>query len=130
MKNVDIVETYESRIIGGKVAYWKFKSNANEKSFASAFEEFKKMVNKSRIKSLVVAVEMDDPWGKKIQDLWIKTGEIANDAGIEKWGVYVPENNFKKPTIRYLMNGGSTGNREYEKFISSNEQEVISWALQ
>jgi len=129
MSNTDTAKNYESKIIGGKVAYWKFKENAVEKSFLQAFDEFQTMVEKNSITRLVVAVEMHDPWGKQIQDIWIKTGEIADKAGIKKWGIYVPEENFKKPTIRFLVNGGGRGTRSYEHFISSDERDVINWAL-
>ena len=126
----DVRSTYDSRIVGEKVAYWKFKKGATAHSFMHAFEEFKRSVTKPNITSLVVSVEMDDPWGETIQDLWIKTGEIADYSGIRKWGIYVPETNFKKATIRFLVTGAGKGTRRYQHFISSNEREVVTWAMQ
>lgn len=128
MNVIDIKSTYDSRVISGVLAFWRFKQGANEQSFMAAFEEFIEMVNRPNITRLVVSVEMDDPWSRDIQHLWLKTGEIGDQAGLSKWGIYVPEHNCKRPTIRYLVSGAGN-HRSYEYFIGSDEKEVVDWAL-
>jgi ABC-type transporter Mla subunit MlaD len=118
---------HESRVINGNVAYWRFLSGATAESFTAAFEEFNELVHRPEITRLVVSVGMKNPWAESIQDIWIKTGEIADQAGIEKWGVVAPDMN-KEMTINYLIQGGKDGTRSYETYVSSSEDAVIEWA--
>jgi len=118
---------YESRIIDTKVAYWKFKEKATPQTFQEAFAEFNKMVHRPEVTSLVVCVEMENAWGREIQDIWLKTGEVADLAGITKWGIISPTL-YKKYVIRFLVKGGKEGNRRYQYLISDNEEKVITWA--
>jgi methyl-accepting chemotaxis protein len=120
---------HESRVIEGSIAYWRFLPGATADSFRAAFDEFNELVHRPEITRLVVSVGMKDPWAESIQHLWLKTGEIADDAGIEKWGVVAPDMN-KEMTINYLIQGGKEGSRGYETYVSSSEDEVIEWAKQ
>jgi methyl-accepting chemotaxis protein len=120
---------HESAVINGNIAYWKFLPGATAQSFMDAFDEFNELVHRPEITRLVVAVEMKNPWEQSIQHLWIKTGEIADQVGIKKWGVVPPDMN-KEMTVKHLIRGGKDGHRSYETYVSSSEDEVIEWAKQ
>ncbi|OLS23607.1 MAG: hypothetical protein HeimC3_08600 [Candidatus Heimdallarchaeota archaeon LC_3] len=123
-------KSYESEIIsnGSKsIAYWKFKENSTPQTFQDAFVEFNESVHKPEVSRLVVNVEMKNAWNQEVQSLWLKTGELADEAGIEKWGIVTP-NATKKLTIQYLIKGGRNGSRKYSHLISTSESEVIDWA--
>lgn len=117
---------YESKIIDGNISYWKFLEDASQESFAEAFVDFNKVIRQPEITGLIVVVEMKDPMGAMVQDLWLQTGTIADEAGIKKWGIVAPDD-WKKIVLDYLARGGKDGQRSYEYFISSSEDEVIAW---
>ena len=120
-----VAHDYESRIIDNKIAYWKFKESSTPETFQKAFEEFNEMVHSPQVTRLVVCVEMKNAWGMDIQDIWLKTGEIADMAGIKKWGIISPSL-IKKYVIRFLVKGGKDGTRKYQYLISDNEEEIKS----
>lgn len=119
-------KTYLSKTIDGNIAYWKFLKNATAESFKDAFEEFLALVSMKHINRLIVAVEMNDAWEPKIKDLWIKTGEVANQNGIKKWGV-VTESHIKKLSVSFLMKGANQATRDYEHYVSDSEEDVLDW---
>ena len=119
---------YESKVIDQQIAYWKFKENASSETFTQAFNEFVNMVQQPSITNLLVNVEMKDAWNRSIQDIWLKTGEIADQHGIMKWAVVTPETG-KELTIRHLIRGGGRGERQYAQMVTTDESEAIGWLL-
>ena len=76
---------------------------------------------------IMVVVEDDETlFNKEMQDIWIMTGDLADQNGLKKWGVVVPSMT-KEVTLQYLVQGGQDGDRNYEHFISTDEDEVLSW---
>ncbi len=122
---------YESKIIDGKIAYWRFFKHATVDAFAEAFEEFKEMVQGPRITSLLVAAEMHTAVDNSIQHFWLETSEMASQNGITKWGIVIPkELIMKKLAIQGLVRKGKSGQVAYDYLISDNEQEVLAWLKQ
>ncbi|MEM9327117.1 MAG: hypothetical protein AAGA85_15725 [Bacteroidota bacterium] len=119
---------YESKVIDQRIAYWKFKEEATGQTFASAFNEFLGMVGQPAITNLLVNVEMKNAWNRSIQDIWLKTGEVADHHGITKWAVVTSETG-KELTIRYLIKGGAGGKRRYAQMVTDDEAEAIDWLL-
>jgi len=117
---------HQSRVLDGHIACWEFFETADADSFKAAFDEFYELIHRDHIDALVVDVKMKDAWGKDIQELWLKTGELADEAGIKRWGVVTP-NLSKKITIRHLVKGGKEGNRSYAYLISDSLDEILTW---
>ncbi len=118
-------KSYESKVINNSIAYWKFLKDASVETFMSAFTEFSVMITNPRITSLLVNVEMENAWGKDIQEIWIRTGDILDQSWVSKWAVVTKESS-KELTIKYLIRGGGT-KRKYDHFVSKTEEEAINW---
>lgn len=118
-------QQYESKIIDDHIAYWKFKIDATPTTFAEAFDEFNTMVRSPKISKLMVNVEMKNAWGRDIQEIWLKAGEIADTSGITKWTV-VSQEKSKQLTIRHLVKGGGA-KRQYSYYITDNESSGFDW---
>jgi hypothetical protein len=122
---------YESKIIGDHIAYWKFFKHATVEAFADAFEEFKEMVQRPQVTSLLVVAEMHTAVDNSIQHFWLETSEMASQYGITKWGIVIPtELILKKLAIQGLVRKGRSGHVAYDYLISDNEQEVLVWLKQ
>ena len=62
----------------------------------------------------------------EIQGYWLRTGEIAQENGIVKWGV-VAAGTPRQMTVRYLLRGGNGGSRTYQRFVSDSLRDVLEW---
>ncbi len=119
---------YESKVIQDKIAYWKFLKDATAETFMNAFVEFNSMITNPNINFLLVNVEMENAWGKEIQDLWIKTGNVLDQNSVAKWAVVTQEFS-KELTIKHLIKGGGTATRSYDHLVAKTEEEAINWLL-
>lgn len=116
----------ESKIIDGKIAYFRFNKGAGPETFQETFPDFQAKVNSPAVDRMIVDVQMDDAWDKSIQDTWLQTGKVAADAGITRWGVVTAEP-AKRMTIEFLIKGGKERNRPYDTFVSEDLDEVLEW---
>ena len=116
----------EKRLIDGDIAYFKFTKGAKPEDFRRVFPEFKAMVSDPRVSNMVVDVQMDDVWGKDIQDVWLRTGAEAQAAGIRRWAV-VTGDSTKQMTIRHLIKGGRERDRTYESYVAADLDEALEW---
>ncbi len=120
-------KVHESKVIDGKIAYFRFLKGNPVDSYGQGLEEFKGMVQSDSLDTLMVVVEDDDAmFGKDMQKVWLDTGEFADQNSIIKWGVAVP-NLAKQITIEYLIQGGDDAVREYDHFVSDSENEILEW---
>lgn len=116
----------EQRLIDGDIAYFKFSKGAKPEDFLRVFPSFKAMVSDPRVSRMIVDVQMDDVWGKDIQDVWLRTGAEAQAAGIRRWAV-VTGDSTKQMTIRHLIRGGRERNRSYESHVAADLEEALAW---
>ncbi|MEP1096734.1 MAG: hypothetical protein ABJG78_16575 [Cyclobacteriaceae bacterium] len=119
---------YESKIVKNQIAYWKFLKGSTPETFMDAFEEFNTMITNPKISSLLVNVEMDNAWGREIQDIWIKTGDVLDQTNIKKWAVVTKEV-AKELTIKHLIKGAGKVTRSYDHFVGKSENEAIKWLM-
>ena len=117
-----------TKIVDDHILYFGFlKGNALE-NYQVGLQECKENMALPNVDVIVVVVEDDNTmFNKEMQDIWIMTGDLADQNGLVKWGVVVPSL-AKEITIQYLVQGGQDGDRNYEHFISTDEEEVIAWA--
>lgn len=116
------------RLLDGRISYWRFAEDAGEETFRLAFDLFDEVIHRDSVTRLVIRVEMKDSFlGRAIQRIWLRTGEILDTAGVEKWGVVVSDP-LKIPTLRFLVRGGHDGQRRYAQLVSGCEEEVLRWA--
>jgi hypothetical protein len=116
----------ESKIIDGKIAYFRFNKGAGPETFAEIFPDFQAKVNSPAVDRMIVDVQMGDAWGKDIQDTWLQTGKVADAAGITRWGVVTAEPS-KRMTIEFLVKGGKERDRTYDAFVSDSLDDVLAW---
>jgi len=119
---------YESKIVKNQIAYWKFLKGSTLETFMDAFEQFHKMINDPNISLLLVNVEMDNAWGREIQEIWIKTGDVLDQTNIRKWAVVTKEV-AKELTIKHLIKGAGKVTRNYDHFVGKSESEAIRWLM-
>lgn len=116
----------ESKIMDGNIAYFRFNKGAGPQDFQEIFPDFQAKVNDPNVDRMIVDVQMDDAWGRDVQDIWLQTGEVAEKAGIHRWGVVTAEPS-KKMTIQFLIKGGKERNRSYETNVSDSLDEILQW---
>lgn len=116
----------DSKIIDGNIAYFLFKKGAGPQDFQEIFPDFQAKVQDPKVDRMIVDVQMDDAWGKDIQQVWLQTGDVADQAGIKRWGVVTVEPS-KKMTINHLIKGGRDRTRSYEGYVSDNLDDVLNW---
>ena len=116
----------ESKIMDGNIAYFKFNKGAGADDFQQLFPDFQAKVQDPSVDKMIVDVQMEDAWGKSIQDIWLQTGKVADDAGINRWGVVTAEPG-KTMTINFLIKGGKERDRSYETYVSEDLDDVLKW---
>ncbi len=116
------------KIVDDHILYFRFlKGNAVE-NYQVGLQECKDNMTLPNVNRIVVVVEDDDTmFNKEMQGIWLMTGDLADQNGLTKWGVVVPSL-AKEVTIEYLVQGGKDGDRDYDHFISTEEDEVMDWA--
>lgn len=117
-----------TKIIDDHILYFKFLKGNEISNYMVGLQECKDNMAKPNVDVIVVIVEDEETmFNKSMQDIWLMTGDLADQNGLVKWGVVVPSLT-KQVTIEYLVQGGKDGDRDYEHFISMDEEEVLKWA--
>jgi uncharacterized protein YcnI len=125
-KEPHMADMTESKIIDGNIAYFRFNKGATAEDFKTLFPDFQAKVQDPKVDKMIVDVQMDDAWGRSIQDIWLQTGQVADEAGIKRWAVVTAEPS-KEMTINYLIKGGKERNRSYETHVSESLDKVLAW---
>ncbi|MDN5202218.1 hypothetical protein QQ008_12610 [Fulvivirgaceae bacterium BMA10] len=121
-------QSHEMKIVNGDILYFRFIKGNKVEAYSVGLQQCKDNMVKPEVTKIVVVVEDEDTmFSSDMQDIWLMTGELADANGLDKWGVVVPSLE-KEITIRYLVNGGKDGVRNYDSFISDDETEVMEWA--
>ena len=117
-----------TKIIDDHILYFKFLRGNEISNYMVGLQECKDNMAKPNVDIIVVVVEDEETmFNKSMQDIWLMTGDLADQNGLIKWGVVVPSLT-KQVTIEYLVQGGKDGDRDYEHLISMDEDEVLKWA--
>ena len=117
-----------TKIIDDHILYFKFLKGNAIANYMVGLEECKENMAKPNVDVIVVVVEDEETmFNKNMQDIWLMTGDLADQNGLIKWGVVVPSLS-KQVTIEYLVQGGKDGDRDYEHLIAMDENEVLKWA--
>ncbi len=125
-QELNMADATESKIMDGNIAYFRFNKGATAEDFQKIFPDFQAKVQDPKVDKMIVDVQMDDAWGRDIQDIWLQTGKAADDAGIKRWGVVTAEPS-KEMTINYLIKGGKERNRSYSTHVSESLDNVLEW---
>ncbi|NJO03663.1 MAG: hypothetical protein HC880_20075 [Bacteroidia bacterium] len=117
-----------TKIIDNHILYFRFLKGNEISNYMVGLQECKENMAKPNVDVIVVVVEDEETmFNKQMQDIWLMTGDLADQNGLVKWGVVVPSLT-KQVTIEYLVQGGKDGDRDYEYFISMDEEDVLKWA--
>lgn len=120
-------KSHVMKIIDDHILYFRFLKGNEISSYQAGLQECKENMEKPNIDVIMVVVEDDETmFNKNMQDIWIMTGDLADQNDLFKWGVVVPSLS-KQVAIEYLVQGGKDGDRDYEYLISTDEEDVISW---
>ncbi|MCG8385376.1 MAG: hypothetical protein MJA30_07535 [Cytophagales bacterium] len=115
------------KILDDHILYFRFLKGNDIENYQVGLQECKDNMSLPNVDVLVVVVEDDETmFNKEMQEIWLMTGDLADANGLVKWGVVVPSLS-KEITIQYLVQGGQDGDRNYEHFISTDEDEVMEW---
>ncbi len=115
------------KIVDNHILYFRFLKGNELSSYEEGLQECKDNMGKSEVDVIMVVVEdIETMFAKEMQDIWLMTGDLADQNGLVKWGVVVPDM-AKQVTIEYLVQGGKDGDRDYEHFISTDEDDVMNW---
>jgi len=116
------------KIVDNHILYFRFLKGNELPSYMAGLQECKENMEKPNIDVIIVVVEDDETmFNKEMQDIWLMTGDLADKNDLIKWGVVVPSL-AKQVVLEYLVQGGKNGDRDYEYLISTDEEDVMSWA--
>ena len=72
----------ESKIFEGNIASFRFNPGATAETFDEILPDFQSKVTSPKVDRMIVDVQMTDAWGRSIQEIWLRTGEVAEAADI------------------------------------------------
>lgn len=128
MSNNTEQKAHVVKILDDHILYFRFLKGNDIENYQVGLQECKDNMALPNVDVLMVVVEDDETmFNKDMQEIWLMTGDLADANGLVKWGVVVPSLS-KEITIQYLVQGGQDGDRNYEHFISTDEDEVMEWS--
>ena len=118
---------FSCRTINGNTGYFHFLENASQEDFAAAFEDYLEIVTDVNVSRLMVAVDLNSDWNDSIENLWLKTAELAEQFEIRKWGIVSPDSEIWTTLRRVVHRNNLLTHPKYEFLLSDNKSEVLNW---
>jgi len=120
-------ETKFIHSVDKNIGYFKFMEGAKANDFKDAFEDYVKMVTNPSVTRFVVVMKTKR-WDSQIEQVWLKTAEMAEQNNIEKWGIVSPDSAIQKMTFKRIVKRNNfMENPKYDFKISISESEVMDW---
>jgi hypothetical protein len=104
------------------VIIWEFLPGMELSSFKEeAYPVFEELVEEHDLNAMVTVVELADPFNSKTFEVWERSAQRAETAGIERWGIVA--DGIKAISLRGKVDTGGL-----ETLTSEDRTDVIEWA--
>lgn len=101
---------------------WEFLPGMELSAFeAEAYSVYEDLISKHDFDGMVTDVQLVDPFTTEAFEVWEKSAQRADQAGIERWAVVADG-------IKALSLGGKIDTGELETLTTENRSEAIEWA--
>lgn len=101
---------------------WEFLPGMELSAFeAEAYSVYEDLISKHDFDGMVTDVQLEDPFTPEAFEVWEKSAQRADQAGIERWAVVADG-------IKALSLGGKIDTGELETLTTENRSEAIEWA--
>lgn len=101
---------------------WEFLPGMELSAFeAEAYPVYEDLISKHNFDGMVTDVQLEDPFTPEAFEVWEKSAQRADQAGIERWAVVADG-------IKALSLGGKIDTGELETLTTENRSEAIEWA--
>ncbi|WP_018257454.1 hypothetical protein [Halomicrobium katesii] len=100
---------------------WEFLPGMELSVFGDeAFETFEELLARDDITGMMTVVKLDDPFTPEVFDIWERSAEYADNAGIDRWAVVA--DGIKAISLRGKIDTG-----DLETLTTENRTEAVEW---
>jgi uncharacterized protein YcnI len=101
---------------------WEFLPGMELSAFeAEAYPVYEDLISKHNFDGMVTDVQLEDPFTPEAFEVWEKSAQRADQAGIERWAVVADG-------IKALSLGGKIDTGDLDTLTTENRSEAIEWA--
>lgn len=103
---------------------WEFLPGMELSAFKEeAYPVYEELLDDHEFNGMVTDVRIDDPFTAKVFDVWEKSAQLAEQAGLERWAVVADG-------IRAISLRGKVDTGGLETLTTEERTEAIEWAKQ
>jgi len=104
------------------VMVWEFLPGMIMEAFGTeAYETFEELLGRRGISAMVTVVKLDDPFTEDVFEVWERSAQRADEAGIERWAVVA--DGIKALSLRGKVDTGGL-----ETMTTEDRIEAVEWA--
>lgn len=106
------------------IMVWEFLPGMELSAFKQeAYPVYEELLDDHEFDGMVTDVRIDDPFTGEVFDVWEKSAQRADQAGLERWAVVADG-------IRAISLRGKVDTGELETLTTEERTEAIEWAKQ
>jgi hypothetical protein len=110
------VETQDNIMI------WEFLPEMELSAFSEeAYPVYEDLVSENDFEGMVTDVQMKDPFTPDVFEVWEKSAQRADQAGLDRWAVVADG-------IKAISLGGKIDTGDLETLTTEDRSEAVSWA--
>jgi len=110
--------------VQGNIMIWEFLPGMELSAFKEeAYPVYEDLLADGDFDGMVTDVRIDDPFTSEVFDVWEKSAQRADQAGIERWAVVAE--GISAISLRGKVNTGGL-----ETLTTEDRSEAIEWAKQ
>ncbi|RXK51151.1 hypothetical protein [Halorientalis pallida] len=104
------------------VMIWEFLPGMELSAFREeAYPVFENLLERHDVVGMVTVVELDDAFDSEVFDVWEKSAQRAEEAGLERWGVVA--DGIKSLSLRGKVDTGGL-----DTTTTEDRTEAVEWA--
>lgn len=108
--------------VKGNSMIWEFLPGMELSAFGEeAYPVFEEMLKEYDLEGMVTDVRLEDPFNSDAFDVWEKSAQRADEAGVDRWAVVA--DGIKAISLRGKVDTGSL-----DTLMTENRSEAIEWA--
>lgn len=108
--------------VQGTIMVWEFQEGMELSAFREeAYPVYEDLVSDQNFHGMVTDVSIADPFSSEAFDVWEKSAQRAEQAGLERWAIVA--DGIKAISLRGKINTGGM-----ETLTTENRSEAIEWA--
>jgi hypothetical protein len=110
------VETQDNIMI------WEFLPEMELSAFSEeAYPVYEELVSENDFDGMVTDVQMEDPFTPDVFEVWEKSAQRADRAGLDRWAVVADG-------IKAISLGGKIDTGDLDTLTTEDRSEAVSWA--